>query len=357
MHHAGAIIGMPFSLEGFAFFTEAIFLGLYLYGWKRLSPGVHWISGVLVAVSGILSGLFVVTANGWMNTPVGFELVNGEFTSIDPIAAMLNPSAFHEALHMILAAFVATGFAVAGIHAYFLLREGSNEFHRAAFRIAAGFGCIAIPLQVLSGDLAAGRVARLQPAKLAAMEAHYHTRRGAPLIIAGLPNSETMTHRFAVEIPYGLSLLVARDPNAEVPGLDRVPRDQWPNVRVVHWCFDAMVGCGIAMLILAIMLGVGWFLKKDFGRSKWLLRAFVGATPFGFIAIETGWMVTELGRQPWVIYGIMRTRDAVTPMPGLVVPFTLFTLVYLFLSVMLVFLLRRQFLQTAPEAQGETHAT
>ena len=356
MQHAGAIIGMPFSLEGFAFFTEAIFLGLYLYGWKRLSPLAHWLAGVLVAVSGIFSGLFVVTANGWMNTPTGFEFVNGEFTNINPIAAMLNPSAFHEALHMTLAALVATGFAVGGIHAFFLLQDGANPFHRAAFCIAATLGCAAIPLQVLSGDLSARRVAQLQPAKLAAMEAHYHTQRGVPLIIAGLPDSERMTNRFALAVPNGLSLFLGGKADTEVPGLDRVPRDQWPNVRLVHWSFDAMVACGVTLLGLAGWAGWRGWRRKAWGRSKWLLRAFVAATPLGFIAIETGWMVTELGRQPWVIYGVMRTRDAVTPMPGLVVPFTLFTFVYLFLSVILVFLLKRQFLQTAPKPEASSHA-
>lgn len=356
MQHAGAIIGMPFSLEGFAFFTEAIFLGLYLYGWNRLSPVAHWLAGVLVAVSGVLSGLFVVTANGWMNTPTGFELVNGEFTNIDPIAAMLNPAALHETLHMTLAAFVATGFAVAGVHAFFLLRDGANPFHRAAFRVAAGVACVTIPLQLLSGDFAARQVARLQPVKLAAMEAHYHTQRGAPLVIAGLPDDARMTNRWALEIPNGLSLLVGGRAAAEVPGLDRVPRDQWPNVRLVHWSFDAMVACGLAMLGVALWAGWVRWRKQSCVASRGLLRAFVAAAPLGFIAIETGWMVTELGRQPWVIYGIMRTRDAVTPMPGLVVPFTTFTLVYLFLSVMLVFLLKRQFLQTAPKPEATTHA-
>ena len=356
MQHAGAIIGMPFSLEGFAFFTEAIFLGLYLYGWKRLSPVAHWLAGVLVAVSGVLSGLFVVTANGWMNSPAGFELVNGEFTNINPIAAMLNPAALHELLHMTLAAFVATGFAVAGIHAFFLLRDTTNVFHGAAFRVAAGLACVAIPLQLFSGDFAARQVARMQPAKLAAMEAHYHTQRGAPLVIGGLPDDARMTNRFALEIPDGLSLLVGRSADTQVPGLDRVPRDQWPNVRVVHWNFDAMVACG--MMMLGVALWASWvrWRKKSCAQSRRLLWAFVTATPVGFIAIETGWMVTELGRQPWVIYGVMRTRDAVTPMPGLVVPFTVFTLVYLFLSVMLVFLLKRQFLQTAPKPDAATYA-
>ena len=238
MQHAGAIIGIPFSLEGFAFFTEAIFLGLFLYGWKRLSPVAHWLSGVLVAISGIFSGIFVVTANAWMNTPAGFEQINGEFTNIDPIAAMLNPAALHEVLHMTFAALVATGFLAAGIHAFFLLRNRASEFHRVAFGIAAGLGCLSIPLQVVTGDLAARSVARFQPAKLAAMEAHYHTTRNAPLIIGGFPDDENEKVRYGLEIPGGLSFLVGHSFDTQVQGLDRTPRENWPNVRLVHWSFD-----------------------------------------------------------------------------------------------------------------------
>jgi cytochrome d ubiquinol oxidase subunit I len=179
MEHAGAIIGMPFSLEGFAFFTEAIFLGIFLYGWNRISPFMHWLAGLIVAVSGIFSGIFVVMANAWMNSPVGFDFKDGVFTNINPIRAMLNPASFHQILHMLFAAVVGTGFVVAGIHAFYLLRDQRNEFHRAAFAVAATVACICIPLQVLTGDLAGRRVARLQPVKFAAMEAHYHTQSGA----------------------------------------------------------------------------------------------------------------------------------------------------------------------------------
>ena len=171
---------MPFSLEGFAFFTEAIFLGLFLYGRNRLHPVAHWTSGVIVALSGIFSGIFVVLANAWMNTPTGFELVGRQFRNIDPVAAMLSPAALHEALHMIFSVYVATGFMAAGIHAWFLLRDRTHEFHRAAFKIAASTACVCIVLQIITGDLSARRVARLQPAKLAAMEAHFRTGRGAP---------------------------------------------------------------------------------------------------------------------------------------------------------------------------------
>lgn len=348
MEHAGSIIGMPFSLEGFAFFTEAIFLGLFLYGWNRLPPLVHWFSGLMVAASGILSGIFVVTANAWMNAPTGFHYVNGKFSEIDPIAAMLNPASLHEAVHMTLASFVATGFLVAGIHAYFLLRNRSSEFHRAAFFLGLLVAGGSIPLQLASGDLAARRVARLQPAKLAAMEAHYHTQTHAPFVVGGIPDSDAGEARFALKIPGALSLLLGHRLDTEVIGLDRVARDQWPNVGLVHLSFDVMVGCGTALLALAAWAGWNAWRHRVLPTSTRLLRAFVVATPFGFIAIEAGWMVTELGRQPWIIYGVMRTKDAVTPMPGLIYPFWIITVIYALLALILIVLLRRQFVETSP---------
>jgi cytochrome bd ubiquinol oxidase subunit I len=357
MEHAGAIIGMPFSLEGFAFFTEAIFLGVFLYGWNRVSPRLHWAAGIIVALSGILSGIFVVAANAWMNAPTGFTVVDGRATNINPIAAMFNPAFFHQALHMTLAAMVATGFLVAGIHAFFLLRNPKSEFHRKACIIPLTLACITIPLQLISGDLSSRAVAKLQPAKLAAFEAHYETRDHAPLIIGGFPNNETKRVDYGIAIPSGLSLLVGHSPQTKVIGLDQFPRDQWPNVHLVHLSFDIMVGAGMLMLAIAAWVGWNWWRRRSILENKRLLRALVFATPLGFIAIESGWMVTELGRQPWVIYGFLRTSDAVTPMPGLIVPFIVFTSVYIFLSVILVFLLRRQFLETAaphqiPKASG-----
>jgi len=346
MEKSGAIIGMPFSLEGFAFFTEAIFLGLYLMGWKRLPPHIHWFCGVLVALSGILSGIFVVTANAWMNTPAGFKIVDGKITDIDPIAAMLNPAAAHEVLHMTLAAFIATGFAVAAIHAFFLLRDRRNAFHRSALGMALVLACTSAPLQLISGDFSARSVAKLHPPKLAAMEALYRTQTGAPLRIGGIPDDRSRTTRFALTIPHGLSLLVNRDPNSKIIGLDQFKPNDWPNVRLVHWSFDLMVLCGLALI--ALSMAVGWLAWKHRGvpDGKWILRAIVAAGPLGFLAIEAGWAVTELGRQPWIIYGVMRTQEAVTPMQRIGIPFVIFTLIYLFLSVALVFLLRRQFIKT-----------
>ena len=344
MSYAGAIIGMPFSLEGFAFFTEAIFLGIYLYGWKRLSPRAHWFAGLVVAASGILSGIFVVTANAWMNTPAGFTIVNGRPTAIDPVAAMLNPASLHETLHMTLAAYVATGFAVAAIHAFFLLRDRSNTFHRRAFSIAFAVACVAVPLQMISGDISARAVARLQPAKFAAMEGLYRTTAHAPLTIGGIPDDSARTTRYALEIPSFLSFLAHDDFSKPVTGLNDIPRDQWPNTLLVHLSYNAMVGLGVAMFGLVVVGAWRWWRTRALPLATWFLRCMVAAGAFGFLAIETGWMVTELGRQPWVIYGVMRTADAVTPMKGLVVPFTLFTALYAILAIVLVFLLRRTFL-------------
>jgi cytochrome d ubiquinol oxidase subunit I len=354
MRYAGAIIGMPFSLEGFAFFTEAIFLGIYLYGWKRVPPRAHLLSGVAVAVSGALSGIFVVTANAWMNSPTGFESRDGVPVNIDPVAAMLNPMAFSQTLHMTLAAYAATGFLVAGVHAYMLLKERDNLFHRRALAIALCVGGAAALLQPLSGDLSARAVAVNQPVKLAALEGQFKTERGAPLRIGGLPDEERGETPYAIEIPRLLSVLAFHDPDAEVKGLEAFPRQHWPNVTIVHLAFQLMVGLGMLMVGLTLWGAVAWWRRRALPDGKWFLRALVLAAPAGMIAIEAGWVVTEVGRQPWIIQGVMLTKDAVTPMPGLVVPFLVFTVLYLFLAAVVVWLLLRQ-VAASPRAE-ETEA-
>jgi cytochrome d ubiquinol oxidase subunit I len=251
---------------------------------------------------------------------------------------------------MTLAAYLATAFAVAAVHAFFLLRDRTNAFHRRAFAIALAVAVVMSPLQVVSGDLISRMVARQQPAKFAAMEAHYRTEAAAPLIIGGIPDDAAMTTRYAIRIPGALSLLAWGDVRAPVRGLDSIPRDEWPDTRIVHWAFDVMVGSGVAMLAVAGWAAWIWARRRRVPDDRWLLRAVLVAGPLGFIAIEAGWIVTEVGRQPWIIYGVMRTSEAVTPMPGLVVPFVTFTIVYVFLSVVLVYLLRRQFLETDPTA-------
>jgi cytochrome d ubiquinol oxidase subunit I len=346
MAFAGAIIGMPFSLEGFAFFTEAIFLGIYLYGWERVSPRAHLLAGVLVAVSGAASGIFVVIANAWMNTPTGFTLVDGRPVDIDPLAAMANPAALSQTIHMTLAAYAATGFAVAGIHAWLLRREPTSVFHRRALTIALMVGAPAAVLQPLSGDLLARQVAVYQPPKLAAMEALFVTRAGAPLHLGGWPDMKAQKTRFGITVPYGLSLLAFHDPQAVVRGLDTVPRDEWPNVPLVHLAFQAMVALGTYLAVLALWVGWKAWRRRDLATERRLLVALAVATPMGFLATEAGWMVTELGRQPWVIVGVLKTADAVTPMPGLIATFTLFTLLYCFLGAVVAWLLYRQIVRS-----------
>lgn len=342
MKVAGPIIGMPFSLEGFAFFTEAIFLGIYLYGWKRVSPRAHLWAGVIVALSGALSAVFVVIANAWMNTPTGFSFYAGKVSGVDPIAAMMNPSALGQTIHMVLAAYAAVGFAVAGIHAFALLRDKQNLFHRRALAVALAVGGVAAILQPLSGDILGQMLAKNQPAKLAAMEGQFKTEKGAPLRIGGWPDENAKTTRYAIEIPRGLSLLAFHDPNATVKGLEAFPRDEWPPVKIVHFSFQIMVAAGTAMMLVTLWAVWMAWRQKRLPDSKWFLRTVIAASPLGFVAIEAGWVVTEVGRQPWIISGVMRTADAVTPMPGLVVPFVSFTLLYIFLGVIVVWLLKRQ---------------
>ncbi len=352
MQAAGAVIGMPFSLEGFAFFAEAIFLGIYLYGWNRVSPRAHLAAGVVVAVAGTLSAVFVVSANAWMNTPAGFELAGGRLTHLHPLAAMLNPAAGPQALHMVLAAYAAVGFAVAGIHAAALLRRPGDRFHRAALGIALMVGGPAAVLEPLSGDLLGQMLGVYQPMKLAAMEGQWRTEAGAPLRIGGMPDPATGTTRGAIEIPAGLSLLAYHDRHAVVAGLESVPPADRPNVVLVHTAFQIMAACGTLLAAAAALAGVTAWRRRGVPDRRWLLRCLVGAAPLGVIAVESGWSVTELGRQPWIIQGVMRTADAVTPMPGLTAPFAVITVVYVLLGGIVVHLLRRHVLSTMSAASG-----
>lgn len=342
MDHAGPIFGMPFSLEGTAFFIEAIALGFFLYGWNKLNKWFHWFTGMVVGVSGLASGILVVAANAWMNSPAGFDFVNGQYLNIDPIQAMFNKAWFSQALHMCLAAFTATGFAVAGVHALMILRNRNAYFHLKAFKIAAVFACIAALLQPLSGDISAKDVAIRQPAKLAAMEALYKTEKPAPLLIGGIVNEKDKTVKGAIEIPGALSFLAHGDFKAEVKGLDQIPENEHPPVAITHYAFQIMVGIGTLLLLVAITYFFILFKKKPLTEKRWLLKLFVAAIPLGYIALEAGWVVTEVGRQPWIIYGIMRTKDAVTPMPGIAYSFYIFSVIYISLSIIVTFLLYRQ---------------
>lgn len=342
MSWAGAIIGMPFSLEGFAFFAEAIFLGVYLYGWDRISPRAHLTAGVLVAVSGATSGMFVVFANAWMNTPAGFILQNGQPIDVRPMAAMLNPSAWPQSIHMLLAAYAASGFVVAGIHAYALLHDRHNLFHQRALELALLVGGIGAVLQPLSGDFLGKSVALRQPVKLAATEGQFESETNAPLRIGGWPDAAHRRTRYAIEIPGLLSFVAFGDSSAMVRGLNEFPRDVWPPVAPVHISFQIMLGIGFAMTFVALWAAWRQWRSPSIAGSRAFLWAVAASAPLGFIAVEAGWFVTELGRQPWIIQGVMRTADAVTPMPGLIVPFLAIALLYLFLAAIVILLLMRQ---------------
>ncbi|MEO6356476.1 MAG: cytochrome ubiquinol oxidase subunit I [Ferruginibacter sp.] len=342
MLHAGPIFGLPFSLEGTAFFIEAIALGFFLYGWDRFNKWFHWFTGVVVGVSGLVSGILVVAANAWMNTPTGFTYANGQYSDIDPVKAIFNPAWFSQSLHMSIAAFAATGFAVAGIHALMMLKRKNVVFHTKAFKIAAVFGAAAAILQPLSGDISAKFVAKTQPAKLAAMEAHFTTEKSAALIIGGIPDEKNKEVNYALKIPGGLSFLANGDFKSEVKGLDSFPEEERPPVAISHYAFQIMVALGMIMMGIAIMYFIAVIRKRQWRNSRWLLQLFVWATPLGFIAVEAGWTVTEVGRQPWIIYGVMKTKDAVTPMPGIVYSFYLFSAVYVSLAMIVIFMLYRQ---------------
>jgi len=346
MAFSGGIVGLPFALEGFAFFAEAIFLGIYLYGWGRVRPAAHLLSGIAVALGGAMSGILVVAANAWMNSPAGFVAMDGKPTAIDPLAAMANPAWPTEAAHMTLAAFAASGFAVAGIHAYKLLRDRENLFHRHALSIALAVGGAAALLLPVSGDFNARFIARDQPAKLAALEGQFRTERGAPLRIGGIPDIEKGTTRFAIEIPKGLSLLAFHDADAEVAGLEAFPPEDRPDPLPVHLAFQLMVACGTALAAVSLLSAWRAAARRGGLFESGFLRAVVCCSPLGIVAVEAGWAVTEMGRQPWVIRGVMRTADAVTPVGGLIFPFAFFSALYMALGVSAIWLLRREVSQS-----------
>jgi cytochrome bd ubiquinol oxidase subunit I len=348
MEHAGPIFGMPFSLEGAAFFLEAIFLGLFLYGWGRVPQRLHLLFALLIGVFGLASGVLVIAANGWMNAPAGFTWADGRAHDIDVWAAMFNRAWPLQSLHMLVAAFQATTLGAMGLHALGLLQKPDAGIHRRAIRYLAPFFVVSSLVQPVVGDLSAKSVANRQPEKLAAMEAHFHTQARAPLLIGGIPDPAAETVSFAIWVPGGLSFLAHGDLDAEVTGLDAFPREEWPPVVVTHLAFQVMVGLGMLMVGVAVVMMLsrwrGWELLA---RRGWLWMLVVLA-PAGFVAIEAGWVVTEVGRQPWIIYRIMKTADAVTPVTGLGWSFLCIVVLYLTLgAISFYFLWKWMRLETA----------
>lgn len=352
MEVAGGALGPAFALEGYAFFIEAIFIGLYLYGWDRLSPRAHWLSGLPVAFSGVLSGVLVVAANAWMQTPTGLEAgltaqglsitapaAVGPLAITDALAVFRSPSWFQMALHSSLSCYIATGFAAAGVYALGLLKGRSDAYHRAGLTLALSVGAAAAVLQPISGDISARFVAEHQPAKLAAAEAHFETMSGAPLTLGGIPMADERVI-LAVRIPYGLSLLAYHDPHAEVTGLDQFPEEDRPNVLITHLAFQLMVGLGFLLIAVgAWFWWVRWKHPDTVPRRRGLLRTVLIVSPLGMLALEAGWLVTEVGRQPWIIYDVLRTEYGVTPIQQVPVTLLGFFVLYVALGTALVFLL------------------
>jgi cytochrome d ubiquinol oxidase subunit I len=339
MGRFGQVIGLPFTIEGFAFFLEAIFLGIYLYGWDRLSPRTHLLSGVPVLVAGIVGTLSVVSANAWMNQPRGFDLESGNVVGVSPWAAMFNPATPPQATHMAVAAFMVTGFVMSSVYAVGMLRGRRDAYHRTGFLVPFVVAAVLTPVQIGVGDWAAHFVADYQPTKLAAMEGVAQTADGVPLHVGGVWLDGEL--KYAIEIPDGLSLLAHWDPDAQIQGLDKVPEADRPPVNVVHLSFQTMVGCGFLLLGVGLWFAYAWKRKRDWMSNTWFLRAAVICGPAAVLALEAGWTTTETGRQPWTVYGILRTHDAVNPAPGLRVGLIVILIVYTALTIATVYVLRR----------------
>ncbi|MFJ1967687.1 cytochrome ubiquinol oxidase subunit I [Streptomyces sp. NPDC087903] len=356
MGRFGQVIGLPFALEGIAFFIEAIFLGIYLYAWDRLPPRRHLLTGIPIVIAGTASAFFVVCANAWMNQPRGFTLRDGKVVDVDPWAAMLNPASWPQTVHMILAAFMVASFLTASVYAVALLRGRRDTYHRAGFVIPFTLGAVVTPFQILVGDWAARFLADYQPAKLAAIEGVYTTGSHVPLTIGGIAGDDGL--KYGLEVPNGLSLLVGYSPDTVVKGLDRVPRGQWPAVTGVHWAFDLMVSIGFFLMAMGLWLLWAWWRRRrtggelPFNRLFLMLAAVSG--PAAVVALESGWCVTELGRQPWIVWGVMSVRDAVNPAPGLMAGLWLVLVVYAAMTVATVYVLRRMTRGTpVPQAPQE----
>jgi len=355
MQRYGSVIGLPFTIEGFAFFIEAIFLGIYLYGWDRLAPRVHLLSGVPILVAGVLSAFFVVTANAWMNSPQGFVLRHGKVLSTDPWRAIFNKATWPETTHMILSAFMVTGFLVASVYGVAMLRGREDDYHRRGLRIALALGAICAPLQVVVGDWAARYVAADQPAKLAAMEGLYDSGTHQPLAIGGVYIGHHLVG--ALHVPDGLSLLLRLKPDGYVQGLSAVPANDRPPVAIVHFSFDTMVGIGFGLLALAAWFGWAHWRHGDLPRTRWFLRAVAISGAAATVAMEAGWMVTEVGRQPWVVWHLLRTSTAVNPAQHLSDGLPVLVVVYVLLTILLIAVLRRMTRSTpVPAAPQEADA-
>ncbi len=348
----GEVFGVAFGLEGISFFLEAIFIAIYVYGWDRLPRRTHFLTGVPIVITGLTGSFTVIAVNGWMNNPQGFDVVNGQVTNPQPWNALLNDHLWHELVHMYLAGYIVAGFLVAAYYARRWLRGDRDRYNRTALVVTLSFAALAAPIQVVVGDWAGRKVAESQPVKLAAFEGLYETQEGAPFTIGGFYDNERNEVRWGIEIPYLLSILAKHNPTAEITGLESVPPEDRPPVNVVRIAFQTMVGIGTFLAALGALFIFVRLRHGRLPRSKWFFRAVVLAGPLSVVCLIAGWVTTEVGRQPWVVYGFMRTEDAVTGAEGIPVGYATLVVVYVALAAALAWMLRR-LARTPLEVSGD----
>ena len=337
----GEVFGVGFALEGVSFFIEAIFIAIYVYGWDRLPKRTHFLTGIPIVLTGFTGSFWVMGVNAWMNDPVGFKVVNGKVVDPKPWQALLAPNLGHELTHMYFAGFMVAGFIVAGVYATAWLRGRRDLYHRAGLVVALSFACLAAAPQGLAGDWAGRRVAVSQPVKLAAFEGLPNTQNGAPFTIGGYYDASANEVKYGIEIPKLVSLLADHNPNGRVVGLSSVPPDDRPPVNVVRVAFQTMAAIGTALALLSLLFVVTCVFRRRLPRTLWFYRAVVVAGPLSLVALIAGWTATEVGRQPWIVYGYMRTAAAVTRSNQLEIGFAFLVVVYIGLAAAVAWLLRR----------------
>jgi cytochrome d ubiquinol oxidase subunit I len=340
-HRFGSVFGIAFAIEGIFFFLEAIFLAIYIYGWKRLSGWAHFWSGVPMFVTGIGGAFAVVAANSWMNQPQGFTLnAAGEVIDTDPLKVLFNPATGYEVPHMILAAYMVVGFLVASIYAVGMLKGRRDRLHRLGLLIPLTIGLIATPIQLFVGDTAARAVADHQPAKFAGIECIQQSGDHQTEYVGGICTANGV--KFAIPIPDLDSFLVGFSADTDVTGLNDIPKDERPPANtLLHLAFDTMVGIGSALLLLGLWLAWSWWKKREIPATPWFLRAVAISGAGAILALWCGWIVTEVGRQPWIVQGYMRTEEAVTDAGGIWFSFAVVLLLYAALGTIAILVLRR----------------
>ncbi|MGO4886809.1 cytochrome ubiquinol oxidase subunit I [Anaerobacillus sp. MEB173] len=353
MQKAGHLIGLPLFLETFAFFFEAIFLGIYLYTWDRFSnPFFHWLLSIPVVIGSSASAFFISTVNAFMNTPRGFVIENGNFLNVQPLVAMFNPATPTKVAHVLTTAYLTTGFVLASVTAYFLLRGKSHVYYKKALHICM-IGCLVFSFfTVLNGDFAGKFLAKYQPEKLAAAEWHFETETHAKLLLGGILDPDTLEVKYGIGIPAALSILAFNVPSAEVIGLNDFPRDLWPPL-YIHYFFNIMIFTGMLLAAVSVIYFVCHYVKRLNQHHPWLLRFIFIGGPLAMLAIESGWIMTEVGRQPWILVGYMLTADGVTTAGEVFEMLILFLSLYLALAILVPVILVRLFSKKSAETELE----